>query len=126
MTDLVRVADLALARAVALALPETTEQDHHGMPSFRVRGKILATVPDDEHIRVMLAEDEIMAVVAEYPDLCAPSYWGKRLACVVVTLAPATIGLLEELLTEAWLGKAPRSLIEQRASTADGTPPAAT
>jgi hypothetical protein len=29
-------------------------------------------VPDDEHIRVMLAEDEIRAVAAEYPDVCAP------------------------------------------------------
>jgi hypothetical protein len=112
MTDLIGVADLALARAIALALPETTEQGHHGMPSFRVRGKILATVPDDEHIRVMLAEDEIRAVVAEYPDLCAPSYWGKELACVVVSLAPATRTLLEELLTEAWLTKAPKALME--------------
>jgi hypothetical protein len=108
------VTDLAQARLIALALPETTEQDHHGMPSFRVRGKILATVPDDEHIRVMLAEDEIRAVVAEYPEVCAPSYWGKKLACVVVSLAPATPNLLEELLTEAWLSKAPKSLAEHR------------
>jgi hypothetical protein len=107
------VADLAQARAIALALPETTEQDHHGMPLFRVRGKILATVPDDEHIRVMLAEDEIRAVVAEYPDFCAPSYWGKKLACVVISLAPATQRVLEELLTEAWLGKAPKALTER-------------
>jgi hypothetical protein len=108
------VTDLAQARLIALALPETTEQDHHGMPSFRVRGKILATMPDDEHIRVMLAEDEIRAVVAEYPEVCAPSYWGKKLACVVVSLAPATPNLLEELLTEAWLSKAPKSLAEHR------------
>jgi hypothetical protein len=107
------VADLAQARAIALALPETTEQDHHGMPSFRVRGKILATVPDDEHIRVMLAEDEIRAVVAEYPDSCAPFYWGKKLACVVVSLASATQSVLEELLTEAWLSKAPKTLTER-------------
>jgi len=45
------VGDLAQARSLALSLPEATEQDHHGMPSFRVRGKIYATVPDDEHIR---------------------------------------------------------------------------
>jgi hypothetical protein len=107
------VADLAQARLIALALPETVEQDHHGMPSFRVGGKILATVPDNEHIRVMLAEDEIRAVVAEYPDVCAPSYWGKKLACVLVSLAPATPNLLDELLTEAWLSKAPKALTER-------------
>jgi hypothetical protein len=108
------VADLAEARLIALALPETVEQDHHGMPSFRVRGKILATVPDDEHIRVMLAEDEIRAVVAEYPEVCEPSYWGNKLACVRVSLALATSSLVEELLTEAWLSKAPRSLVERQ------------
>jgi hypothetical protein len=119
------MADLAEARTIALALPETTEQDHHGIPSFRVRGKILATVSDDDHIRVMLTEDEIKAVAAAYPDVCAPFYWGKKLACVVVALAPATHELLDELLTEAWLTRAPRSLIRQRASSSDGTPDAA-
>ena len=110
---LIAVADLAEAQRIALGLPETTEQDHHGMPSFRVRGKIMATVPDDDHIRVMLAEDEIKAVVAEFPEVCAPGYWGKRLACVVVALAPATPALLEELLTDAWLSKAPKALTER-------------
>ena len=111
--------DLAQARLIALALPETIEQDHHGMPSFRVGGKILATVPDDEHIRIMLVEDEIRAVVAEYPDVCAPFYWGKKLACVLVSLPPATPNLVEELLTEAWLSKAPRSLVEGQGPAGD-------
>jgi hypothetical protein len=30
------VVTLAEARRLALALPETTEEDHHGIPSFRV------------------------------------------------------------------------------------------
>jgi hypothetical protein len=34
------------ARAQALGLAEAAEQDHHGIPSWRVRGKIFATVPD--------------------------------------------------------------------------------
>ncbi|MDQ1368923.1 MAG: hypothetical protein QOF20_1276, partial [Acidimicrobiaceae bacterium] len=46
------------ARAVALALPEVATQDHHGIDSFRVRGKIFASVPDDDHIRVMVDEDD--------------------------------------------------------------------
>jgi hypothetical protein len=48
------MATLAQARKIALALPEATEQDHHGALSFRVRGKIFATVPDSEHLRVMV------------------------------------------------------------------------
>ena len=34
------------ARRLALALPEAVEQDHHGRPSFRVAGKIFATLWD--------------------------------------------------------------------------------
>jgi hypothetical protein len=32
------------ARSLALVLPEAIEQDHHGRPSFRVGGKIFATL----------------------------------------------------------------------------------
>jgi hypothetical protein len=97
-------------RELALAFPEATEQDHHGMVSFRVRGRIFATLPDDDHVRIMADEPEIRAAVAQHPDICAEFYWGRRLACVAVTLEPAPRELLHELLAEAWLGKAPASL----------------
>jgi len=103
---------LAQARKIALELPEATEQDHHGMASFRVRGKIFATVPDDSHIRVMVDELEIRAAVTADPDICEELYWGKRLACVVVDLGAATPALLKELLTEAWTRKAPKKLAD--------------
>lgn len=105
--------DLAAARALALSLPDSTEQDHHGMPSFRVRGRIFATVPDDDHIPIMVDEAETRAAVAEDPTVCEEFYWGRRLACVVVNLAGATPELVRELLAEAWLGKAPRTLARE-------------
>jgi hypothetical protein len=101
------------ARALALALPEVAEQDHQGIDSFRVRGRIFATVPDDAHIRVMVDEDDTKAAVAEYPEVCAPFFWGARLACVVVALANAQPDLVQELLTEAWRRKAPKKLVAQ-------------
>ncbi len=104
------MSDCADARRLALSLPEATEHDHHGMPSFRVRGKIYATVPDDDHIRIMLDENEIHAVVADNPEVCAEVYWGKQLSCVVVNLSMASRELLAELITEAWLRKAPKSV----------------
>ena len=104
-------------RAVALALPEVTESDHHGMASFRVRGKIFATVPDDEHVRIMLDENGIRSAVAEEPLICDEFYWGKKLACVVVAVKPATTSLLRELLTDAWLLKAPVSLTRRVGDT---------
>ena len=101
------------AREIALALPEATEQDHHGMASFRVRGKIFATVPDPTHLRVMVDEMETRAAVAENPSACQEFYWGKRLACVVIDLGAASPALVKELLVEAWARKAPIKLARE-------------
>jgi len=106
------VTTLGQVREMALALPEVTEQDHHGMISFRVQGRIFATVPDETHLRVMVDEVEIRAAVAENPTACRPFYWGKRLACVVVHLPRAKAVLVEELLTDAWALKAPKKLLD--------------
>ncbi len=104
---------LAQARKLALALPEVTEEPHHDLASFRVRGKIFATVPDDTHLRVMVDEMEIRAAATEHPHACQEFYWGKRLACVVVDLRRATPGLVKELLVEAWVRKAPKKLASE-------------
>lgn len=111
------------ARAFALALPETTEVDHHGIPSFRVQGRIFATVPDAEHLRIMVDEDGIHAAVAEHAAACQELYWGKRLACVVVELAAIAPEPLRELLIEAWFQKAPTALARAFAGQRTGTAP---
>jgi hypothetical protein len=78
-----------------------------------VRGKIFATVPDPDHIRVMVAEGEIHEAVAEEPEACEEFWWGSRLACVVVDLRAVSSGLLQELLTDAWRRTAPRRLVKK-------------
>jgi hypothetical protein len=108
-------------RALALSLPEACEQDHHGIPSFRVRDKIFATVPGSEHVRVMVDEGEIRAAVAENPEACEEFWWGSKLACVVVDLRVVQRELLAELLAEGWRRKAPRRLAH--AFNAGGTDP---
>ena len=100
------------ARTSALSLPEAEEQVHHGMAWFRVRGKIFATVPDAEHIRVMAGEAEILAAVATDSTSCEELYWGRRLACVVVNVRTVLPDLLRGLLTQAWLRKAPRQVAQ--------------
>jgi hypothetical protein len=105
------VTTLAQARKIALALPEAAEESHHDLVSFRVRGKIFATVPDGTHLRVMVDEMEIRAAVAENPQACQEFYWGKRLACVVVDLKQAKAALVKDLLTDAWICKAPQKLV---------------
>jgi hypothetical protein len=97
-------------RRLALSLPETSEAGHHGMPSFRVANKIVATIPDDEHLHVMVGPDETDMAVSAAPRACEKLWWGARLAGIRVNLAEADIDLITMLLTEAWRRKAPRRL----------------
>ena len=83
------------ARALALSLPEAVELDHHGRPSFRVGGKIFATLWSEARMNVMLDEGGM----------------GKRPSAVGVTLARTDRKLLGELLTDAWEHKAPKRLL---------------
>jgi hypothetical protein len=101
------------ARRVALSLPEAVEQDHHGRPSFRVAGKIFATLWDENHMNVMVDEPGILTAVEAHPEICAEVMWGKRLAAVRVDLRAAGEGLLADLLTDAWERKAPARLARE-------------
>jgi hypothetical protein len=98
------------ARRLALALPAVVEQDHHGRPSFRVAGKIFATLWDENHMNVMLDEAGILTAVQGTPALCTEVWWGKRLAAVRVQLDHIDAGKLGELLADAWEQKAPGRL----------------
>jgi hypothetical protein len=98
-------------RRLALSLPEASEEDHHGIPSFRVTKKIFATVPDDQHLHVMVGPDETDMAVSNAPHAVEKLWWGKRLAGVRVNLPAADLDLLTVLLSEAWRRKAPRRLV---------------
>ena len=102
----------ALDRLVefALSLPGTSEADHHGISSLRVREKIFATVPDADHLRIMASEPEILAAHDADPAAYGLFYWGRRLACVVVDTRRAEATRTHELLVEAWERKAPAAL----------------
>jgi hypothetical protein len=98
------------ARLLALDLPDAVEQDHHGRPSFRVGGKIFATLWDEEQMNVMLDEGGVMTAVHAEPETCAEVWWGKRLAAVRVDLRRADAELLAGLLADAWESKSGRLL----------------
>jgi hypothetical protein len=105
------VGDLEEARRFALSLPGVTEEPHFDMASFRVRGKIFATVPPDgEHLHVFVDEGEVHAAVAEDPVAFEPLLWGQRLRGLRVLLAAADAGRVAELLEESWRRKAPARL----------------
>lgn len=104
--------DQEQARTVALALPETTEAPHHDMTSFRVAGKIFATMPpDDEHLHVFVDEAETLAAVSEDSGAFEELWWGKRLSGVRVALSSAPPERVGELIEEAWRRRAPKGLV---------------
>lgn len=88
-------------REVALSFEGAVERDHHGFPSFRTARRIFATLPDPEHLRVMLAEQDIRAAVAEWP-WCEELWWGERLTAVAIHLAECDPDVVAELLQDAW------------------------
>ena len=76
----------ATVRRLALALPETAEAPHHDMTSFRVAGKIFATMPPEGgRVHVFLDDEAVDAYCAEFPGAVEELWWGsKRRGCRVV------------------------------------------
>ena len=100
-------------RRIALALPEAVEQDHHGRPSFRVGGKIFATLWDDRHLNVMLDEPG-SSPPCRPGRACAPSAGGGSAWPRSRSTSRASAELMAELLADAFEHKAPRRLVDKR------------
>jgi hypothetical protein len=97
---------------LALALPEATEEPHFDMRSFRIRGKIFATLPpDDAHAHVFVAAEDVPGWVAEAPDAIEELRWGAKVSGVRVRLAAAQRDHVAELLEESWRRKAPKKVV---------------
>jgi hypothetical protein len=103
---------LEQAGRFALSLPSVTEEPHFHFSSFRVNGKIFATVPPDGlylHVFVDEAQREIMAAVD--PKAYERLSWGKKVMGLRVSLAAAKSKDVNELLQSAWERKAPKALL---------------
>ena len=99
------------ARKYALSLPEATEEPHFEYASFRVRGKIFATVPPDGvHMHIFVEEDQRLPLIAAYPQAFTPLHWGARVVGIRVLLAQAEVDTVNRLLRQSWMRKAPKRL----------------
>lgn len=98
-------------RRFARSLPEVTEEPHFHYASFRVRGKIFATVPPEGgHLHVFVAEEERELALAVDPEFLEKLRWGERVVGLRVTLAKAKPSVVTRLLAQAWTRKAPKSI----------------
>jgi hypothetical protein len=103
--------NLETIRSLANTLPEVTEEPHFDYTSFRVRGKIFATVPPDAtHVHVFVAEEDREQALALHHAFIEKLYWGKRVLGLRVDLSRADPQVVAGLLREAWRNKAPRRL----------------
>ena len=101
----------AAVRAIALSLPEVTEEPHHQSSSFRVRGKIFVTVPPgQEHIHVFVPEAQRELALAVHSGFVEKLLWGGKVAGLRVVLAAAEPSAVETLIHQAWAHKAPKAL----------------
>lgn len=105
---------LDTARRFALSLPETTEEPHFEKSSFRVKGKIFATVPEGGgYLHIYVGVEEVAVLVSEDPGTYEAIEWGKRGSdWVRVRLRSAESAQVRELLEDAWRAKAPKRLLQ--------------
>ena len=110
-------------RQLALSLPGATEEPHFDAVSYRIRGKIFATVPPGgEFLNVFVAEQHRASARAEHPDFIEALRWGKRVVGIRVLLPGASRDMVQPLLTRAWAQRAPRRLLGLVTAT-DPAPP---
>lgn len=111
-------------RAIALALPETTEEGLFGHPSWRIRKKLVVwerplrtrdleelgdTAPEGPVLGAKVEhEGAKQALIADEPDIYFTTSHFDGHAIVLVRLDRITFDDLRELIEDAWLMVAPK------------------
>jgi hypothetical protein len=111
-----RMVDAQTVRHLALALPEAEEHEHRGHPSFRVKGKIFATLwPEEQRAVLKLAPAEQSAFVMLDPQAFSPvpGGWGNQ-GWTNVQLMAAEPAHFADALRTAWRQVAPKRLLADR------------
>jgi hypothetical protein len=102
-------------RRIALSLPETTEKPWYGSPGFRVKDKgFLRIRSEAEGGLVVFVSDlgEKEALLASDPEkfFTTPHYDGYP--AVLVNIAAVDVDELRELITDSWIQKAPKRVLQ--------------
>lgn len=101
-------------RRIALSLPDTTEKVAWNMPTFRVAGKMFATLPEDEtSIAVRCPKEERDELALAEPEKFWIADHEAMFAWVRVRLAALEDeGELRDILADSWRQAAPPRLLE--------------
>jgi hypothetical protein len=91
-------------REIAMALPGTEEMDHFGMPSFRVKNKIFATLwVKEKRMMVKLSPVDQSTFNAFNPAVFypVPNQWGAK-GATFIELSRVRPDMLQDAITTAW------------------------
>lgn len=103
-------------RALALSLPQAVEAPHFDYASFRVGGRIFATVPPEgDRVHLFVTPDAATGVPG-----CSPLPWGQKIVGVRAILAEVPPDALRALVEAAWAAKAPKRLENLRRGAGRG------
>ncbi|MEU8591999.1 MmcQ/YjbR family DNA-binding protein [Streptomyces sp. NPDC048664] len=101
-------------RRTALSLPDTTEKLAWGMPTFRVAGKMFATLPEDEtSMAVRCPKEEREELALAEPGKFWVAGHESQFAWIRVRLAALEDeDELRDVLADSWRQAAPSRLLE--------------
>ena len=103
------------ARQLALTLPETIEQPHFRLASFRVKNKIFATLWEAEKkmmVKLSLIDQSVYCSIDKNIIYPVPGGWGKQ-GATFIELNKVKKQILKEALEAAWRNTAPKILLKK-------------
>ena len=103
---------LAIAKQMALSLPEAEEKSHFEKPDFRIRNKVFAVLRIDKQamvVKLSLVDQSVFCsfdTAVIYP---VPGGWGRQ-GWTMINLKKVKKIMLLDALTTAWKTVAPVTL----------------
>jgi hypothetical protein len=98
------MADLDIARKIALSLPGAVEQDHHGRPSFRANNRIFATLWEPQNRMMVKLSPTDQSVFHSFDATVffpVPNKWGLK-GATFIELAKVRHDMLEDAINIAY------------------------
>jgi hypothetical protein len=105
---------------IGLELPEVAVGSAYGTPALRVRGSFMGRLGEDgQTFAVRCDPDERPLLVEAHDELFVTPHY-EAWPMVLVALPDADEQLVRELVEDAWVLKAPRTLVTAFLATRDG------
>lgn len=118
--------NISVVREIALSLPDVTESTLHGVPSFKLRGKLLACPAihhsaDPDTLAVRIDVEQRGRLITAEPDLYYVTEHYANYPMVLVRMSRITRSALKDLLDMAWrILNSPAKATGRQARNPDG------